>query len=466
MTNIMKKTILILTIFALLITPVAAKTFSDVEDDNPYFTAISYLSESEIIAGHPDGSFQPFANINRAELIKMLMEGSEAEIAEPLTNCFSDVPYTAWYAPSICAAKELGYISGYEDGTFQPSKSVNKVEAIKIIGEIYSWDIETEIEIDLYTDTPANEWYSPYLKYAKSKNLLPVAGETYYPGNEISRGSISETLYRHLATIEQGAEVFSQTIADSITASLEPDVDTNEETADDASAPVEITGLIDNALTGLPLSGATITLYDNQDNYVTLASSDAEGNFILQTPEFGLEYYLLISKEGYFTLQLDPSQNQIHSSLSPVFTQVDPENLRIVLTWGEYEVDLDAHLIKPSGDNYEEMFFMHKLDTGLNVLLDLDSSGTQGTETMTIRNYEEGEYEYFVHLYSGDMTFEETEARIEVYDENGLAAIYEAPLEAAGTIWRIFTMDGVGKITDVNQIGDCSMLTKISEVCP
>lgn len=195
-----------------------AQTFSDVSKISPFYLAINYLSNKGIIDGYSDGTFKPYNPINRAELLKLLMSSADIKIIKPETHCFSDVPYTKWYSPYICSAKNAGMIDGYPDGSFKPAQNINKVEALKIIGEIYQWDLTEPTPQASFSDTKANQWYIKYLNFAQNHNLLPETGEFYKPETEIIRGNVSEILYRFLDDniISQPAKITNPFTTDEI----------------------------------------------------------------------------------------------------------------------------------------------------------------------------------------------------------------------------------------------------------
>lgn len=66
-------------------------------------------------------------------------------------------------------------VTGYDDGSFKPERSINRAEFVKtIVGSLSDFS-ETELnncKINYFTDTDANAWYSSYLCYAKEKNLI------------------------------------------------------------------------------------------------------------------------------------------------------------------------------------------------------------------------------------------------------------------------------------------------------
>src|SRR3989344_1671264 len=95
-----------------------ASGFSDVRTTTPYATAIGTLKMNGVVEGYGDGSFKPNASINRAEFLKIVLEGRSDDETFAGSNCFPDVR-TQWFAPYICFAQQEGIIEGYPDGTFK-----------------------------------------------------------------------------------------------------------------------------------------------------------------------------------------------------------------------------------------------------------------------------------------------------------------------------------------------------------
>jgi hypothetical protein len=171
--------------------------FADVDSNDHYAEAIEYLKENSIIGGYPDGSFLPEGSLNRAELLKILVEGVGISPDESMyADCFDDVA-DDWYAKYVCYAKEQGWIQGYADGTFKPAQEVNKVEAIKMMLEVFNVTVVNYEEIPL-NDVIASEWYANYIYTAYSLGLLEEESGAYGVGDSILRGQVSENLYRLL----------------------------------------------------------------------------------------------------------------------------------------------------------------------------------------------------------------------------------------------------------------------------
>ncbi len=159
-------------------------------------TAIEYLVEKGVINGYPDKTFKPNNDVNRAELLKILIEGKGVTPdAEKYKNCFPDVK-TQWFAKYICYAKDQKWIKGYEDGTYRPGRTVNKVESIKIL--LNSQDVKvSDVGVpSVFNDVKTTDWFSPYVEKAHSLGILEETGGYFSPGIGMKRSGVSENLYR------------------------------------------------------------------------------------------------------------------------------------------------------------------------------------------------------------------------------------------------------------------------------
>lgn len=189
---------------------VLASGFSDVKAGNKNLNAIVYLKQNNVIAGFPDGTFRPDQAVTRAEMLKILIIGGLGITPDDKykQNCFSDVKVTDWYAPYVCYAKTKGWAEGYPDGTFRPNQTINKVEAVKFLAVIN--DLENvAVPFLPYSDVDENAWYGIYLKQAFGLGLLEETDNIYQPNAVMTRGSISESIFRLLLVKKFSAESYS-----------------------------------------------------------------------------------------------------------------------------------------------------------------------------------------------------------------------------------------------------------------
>ena len=179
--------------------------FNDVYPSHPNYDAIKYLEEEGVLQGYEDGTFKPENNINRAEFIKVLIEGRGITPSDDIyDNCFSDVN-DQWFAKYVCYAKDRGWVEGYEDGTFGPTNNVNRVESIKMAIEIFDFTPLPEvIDSNSYVDVDTGAWYARYVQAATNHNLIEGDSIILLPAVDMTRANVSEMTYRSaMADLEE-----------------------------------------------------------------------------------------------------------------------------------------------------------------------------------------------------------------------------------------------------------------------
>lgn len=109
-------------------------TFSDVPQGYDSTVKIEFLVADGVFKGYEDGTFQPERSISRAELAKVVVAGTGVDPAAVgyTSNCFPDAQQGDWWEPYVCYALDQGWVKGYDDGTFGPHRTVNRAEAAKI----------------------------------------------------------------------------------------------------------------------------------------------------------------------------------------------------------------------------------------------------------------------------------------------------------------------------------------------
>lgn len=105
----------------------AAATFSDI---NKHWAKDAILKAAElgIVTGYADGTFQPDKKVTRVELAAMLSRASSLEV-ESASSTFSDVPQGNWAYDAVNEAIALGFVNpaDYRDG-FGPTVSTTRYE--------------------------------------------------------------------------------------------------------------------------------------------------------------------------------------------------------------------------------------------------------------------------------------------------------------------------------------------------
>ncbi|PJC37485.1 hypothetical protein CO046_00205 [Candidatus Peregrinibacteria bacterium CG_4_9_14_0_2_um_filter_53_11] len=157
--------------------------FKDLSTSHPFSQTIAELKDLKLVAGHPDGTFQPDKTINRAEFVTMVVASINDNPQG--SNCFTDVK-EEWYASRVCYAKEQGLVSGYSDGSFGPAKNINFVEASLILAKAH--------ELNPAAPAPDEEWYAPSVNKLADGKAIPVTVDSL--DRKLSRAETGEMIYR------------------------------------------------------------------------------------------------------------------------------------------------------------------------------------------------------------------------------------------------------------------------------
>ncbi len=175
----------VLTAIAILLVPVvrAAAPFDDIQSTHINKEAIQYLKEKNVIQGYGDNTYKSENRINRAEFVKIVVA---SQVANPMgSDCFTDVN-KEWFAKYVCAAKRMGIIKGYDDGSFKPSEFINFAEASKIV--------TTALGVKADPAGTNREWFAGFVNGLAEKKAIPSTVQFF--DKDLSRGEMAEMIWR------------------------------------------------------------------------------------------------------------------------------------------------------------------------------------------------------------------------------------------------------------------------------
>jgi len=161
--------------------------------------AIESFTEQGIIEGYPDGTFGPSKSINRAEAMKIItlvFPLQDHYLTEVEVN-FSDTEDESWYMDYVKEGVARKIVQGYVDGTFKPANQVSFSESIKMGLVAAGLDIDQVEYSDFHYEIKAEDWYAKYFKYGFEKNLYDLNPEgDIEPLKPMNRGDFVELMYR------------------------------------------------------------------------------------------------------------------------------------------------------------------------------------------------------------------------------------------------------------------------------
>lgn len=186
-----------------------SQLFNDLSEDDSSYPAVSYLYKQGTVQGYPDGTFQPDRTVSRVESLKFIYAGLDQPVSSKLKVSYKDTEPKGWYASYLATASSKGVVQGYSDGTFKPNQGVNRVEFLKMLFATVDVTVDPVVTEDPYDDVNNLSWYAPYVAYSKEMNLFPVTGHNFTPSLPMSRLEVAEVIYRFITVLDNNQEPYS-----------------------------------------------------------------------------------------------------------------------------------------------------------------------------------------------------------------------------------------------------------------
>ncbi|MDD3226646.1 MAG: S-layer homology domain-containing protein [Tissierellia bacterium] len=147
------------------------------------------------VSGYEDGTFKPERTITRAEFSTMLNNAIQIEITEKLN--FSDVRESDWFYNEIQKSVAAGFFSGYENNTFRPNNPIKREEVAKVVaGAITTGNIDGEGATLLKDYNTIQEWAKESVNTVYNKGyILGYPDKTYMPSKALTRGEAVKIIF-------------------------------------------------------------------------------------------------------------------------------------------------------------------------------------------------------------------------------------------------------------------------------
>jgi hypothetical protein len=167
--------------------------------------AVHSLASRLVVNGVDDTSYLPDAAITRAQFAALIVRAlglAEAGTTSP----YSDVADGEWYTAAVAKAKEYGLIDGYENGTFRPSQTITREEAmailaraIKVTGMPVQANTDAQTILAMFADhADISEWAKSSAALVVTGGLVHGNGQSLMPKQEITRAESAAILQRLL----------------------------------------------------------------------------------------------------------------------------------------------------------------------------------------------------------------------------------------------------------------------------
>lgn len=186
-------------------TQASTQAFTDVPTSHYAHKEIIDLSSRGIVRGFGDGTFKPSKQLNRAEFATFVARSLDLPSAE---SNFKDVSKSSALYDGVSRAYKAGIIKGFSDGTFKPGQSVSRQDmAVMIDRAMQTKGTYTQRKPLNFSDSST---VGAYAKVSVERlyhyNVMAaISGTAYKPTSIGTRADTAKYLYNMLQVLEGGA---------------------------------------------------------------------------------------------------------------------------------------------------------------------------------------------------------------------------------------------------------------------
>lgn len=161
--------------------------------------AIETLAAYGVLNGMTKTTFEPAANLTRAQFAKIVV--GALNLTPEYRGTFKDVAQSAWYAPYVDTAAAYGIVNGVGDGKFNPDGAITVQEAAAMTARAASLcGMDPALEhpdtvLRAYSDASrVSSWAKLSMAYCAASGLWAQGASALTPTRQITRGEIAQML--------------------------------------------------------------------------------------------------------------------------------------------------------------------------------------------------------------------------------------------------------------------------------
>lgn len=198
--------------------PAVAQTnqFSDVGSNYWAADFINALVDRGIIAGFPDGTFQPDAPVTRSQFAAMVTKAFQKSDVRSAAS-FTDVSSSYWAYSAIRDAYETGFLSGYPGRVFRPEQQIPREQVLVSLANGLNYRANGNVSdfLSIYNDADRISTFARAPIAAATEQDMVVNYPTLSQLNPVrnaTRAEVAAFIYQALVSEGQAPLVSSQYI--------------------------------------------------------------------------------------------------------------------------------------------------------------------------------------------------------------------------------------------------------------
>lgn len=190
---------------------VGVTSFADVPADHWAIGEIEAVRAAAVVSGYEDHRYHPEWAVTRDQMAVYLaraMAGGDARVpTAPMEASFPDVPTDHWAFRYVESAKERCVVTGYPDGTYQPTIAVDRgqmavfvARAMVIPSEASDLGGYQPPSAPSFDDVPVDFWAYKHVEYIKSRGIAAGYPDgLYHPESICTRDQMAVYVARAFA---------------------------------------------------------------------------------------------------------------------------------------------------------------------------------------------------------------------------------------------------------------------------
>ncbi len=181
--------------------------FTDVPE-TWYTEAVSEVYREGIMKGKTDTTFDPTANITRAEVVTAFSRVAIAKTAGKGEDLpFNDTVSGQWYSDSVGWAAESGIVTGRGDGRFSPADNITRAELASILTKFVKY-MEIELpdnpKLSSFADADTfDTWMIDPIDAVRRNGLMQGTDGKFNPRGNATRAEIAQVIKNLLPDVER-----------------------------------------------------------------------------------------------------------------------------------------------------------------------------------------------------------------------------------------------------------------------
>nr|WP_254075741.1 InlB B-repeat-containing protein [Paenibacillus tritici] len=163
--------------------------------------SINQAVSSGIVTGYQDSTFKPDKTVTRAEFAVMLMNALKTQGAGAALTFTDTAKIGSWAQIAVAQAVQAGIINGYEDGTFRPAGEITRAEmAVIIAGALGKYSEANVTATSFADDKDIPAWAKAAVAYVKQTSIVQgKGGNKFAPEDHATRAEAVTVLLNMLA---------------------------------------------------------------------------------------------------------------------------------------------------------------------------------------------------------------------------------------------------------------------------